>query len=872
MKKLSLLILFSLSTNIFNPVFSKELQVKEQNIFNNLKRQIELLENVDKDINLIDLYRNNGNDDKAIKTSLELLKKNPNNYKLIYKLAELYHRNYELNDAEILLKKIPESFSEYNNVLITLMQIYITQKEKEKAETLLNKNANNLLISAMYDYSAFSLNSKLAKEKLEKYLVSNPESKVALYYLGSILIDSNNLKEAREKLEKAISLDFFYSKAHSLLGYLEAIEDKKVGAGANELKTALRTNPLEYRALISYGNGTTDSNYEKLEKDNENLKSSEYFLSKNREIINFLNLGRKNEAEKILNEIIKKYPDNIHSYISQGNYYINIQEYRKAINSFKKALDISPEYGVANNGLAISINFLIKSQEKKLKEFNIDTYDYSKLDVESVKKVFINFDEIPKKYQKVIYYSIYPIKQYLPVLVASGATHYIIPLYEKSTDHKFGQELKNKTSFDGRLWDDVRGRGGFNSATGIESLEETINFDFNTLTHEFAHQIHGYAFSKEQQAKISLLYEKAKKGNLFLDYYAASNEYEYFAQGVEAFNSKQGKLTLKSTAKNTIEFLKNKDKELYEFIEKISENPITPDNYSSAYLQAASSAYFNNEYDKAIYNYEKAIEVKPSDINSYLLLGNTYFQAGKIDKSIEIYKKVLLNDKNSSYAYIGLAENLLTIGEINESQSNFDKGLAKDILSADSYASYAKLFLEKGDYKSSQDYIDKALKVDPDSALTYSIKALLNADKFYFEQAFKDIDKAIDLDKGNSLYKVRKSLILAKSGSVIKAYQEIKPVEYMYNNNLPVNYEYDYEKSKYYYFNIKDIPTKTEYYYTLGIIKEIEKNYNDATINYLKSLELIPNYYKSKKKLFEISNINGLDSSLKEKIKAFEKK
>ena len=53
MKKLSLLILFSLSTNIFNPVFSKELQVKEQNIFNNLKRQIELLENVDKDINLI---------------------------------------------------------------------------------------------------------------------------------------------------------------------------------------------------------------------------------------------------------------------------------------------------------------------------------------------------------------------------------------------------------------------------------------------------------------------------------------------------------------------------------------------------------------------------------------------------------------------------------------------------------------------------------------------------------------------------------------------------------------------------------------------------------------------------------------------------
>lgn len=870
MKKLSIIVLLSLSTNLLSShsSYAKELKINNQQIFSNIERQIELLKNNGNNITLIDLYRNNGQDSMAINIAQSILKKEPYNYDVAYKLSELYIRNFYLNEAESLLYKIPGTYQNYNNVLVSLMSIYISKKDKEKADNLLNANKNDLLLSAIYDYSPFGMNPTSSRKKIEEYLKSNPNNKIALFYMGSILLDNNEVKEARDYLKKAITIDPFYSRAYSVLGYLEAIDSKKVGAGSDDLKTALRTNPLEYRSLLTFGNGTTDTNYDLLEKDNENLKSSEYFLSENRKITNLLNQGKNKEAEATLKQIMYKYPNNIHSFISEGNYYINIGEYRKAIDSLKKARDISPEYGVANNTMAFAINSLIKSQEKKLKNFNIDLYDYSKIDIENLKKVFINFDDIPKKYQKVVFYSVYPVKQYLPVLAASGASHYIIPLYEKSTDQKFGNELKGKTSFDGRLWDDIRGRGGFNSATGIESLEDTINFEFNTLTHEFAHQIHGYAFTKDQQSKISMLYEKAKKESKFLDYYAASNDYEYFAQGVEAYNSTQGKLTLKATAKNTPEFLKSKDMDLYNFIDKVSANPVTNDNYAAAYLQAASISYFNNDSINSIYNYEKAVEVKPSDLNTYLLLGNAYFQSGNILKSIDTYNKVIASDKNSSYGYIGLADNYLFSGDFLNSQTNFEKGLSRELLSADAYASFARMFLEKGDYNSSQEYINKALKVESENALTYSVKALLNADKLYFNQAFEDIDKAIKFDPGNGLYKIRKAYVLAKSGAVIKAYQEIKDIESTYNNNLPVTYEYDEKKGKYYYYNIKDMPSKAEYYYTLGLIKEIEKNYNDASKNYLKALEVIPQYYKPKKKLNEIFK-NIQDINLKKEIEKY---
>ncbi|RZL06256.1 MAG: hypothetical protein EOO89_24650 [Pedobacter sp.] len=99
------------------------------------------------------------------------------------------------------------------------------------------------------------------------------------------MVDNHQLVKSKELLTSIITDDYFYSPAHSLLGFVEAIDSKTTGAGVNELKIALKMNPMETRSLISYGNGTTDTDYQIIEKDNPNLKSSEYFFNENKEII-----------------------------------------------------------------------------------------------------------------------------------------------------------------------------------------------------------------------------------------------------------------------------------------------------------------------------------------------------------------------------------------------------------------------------------------------------------------------------------------------------------------------------------------------------------------------------------------------------------
>ena len=154
----------------------------------------------------------------------------------------------------------------------------------------------------------------------------------------------------------------------------------------------------------------------------------------------------------------------------------------------------------------------------------------------------------------------------LPKLVVMGGKHDLLLELERTTADPARASLRGKRTFDGRLWDDVRGIGGLRAATGIEALDEVELFGFDTLAHEIAHQAHLYAFKRVRRLQITALYRAAKAGDKFLDYYAANNEAEYFGQGVEAFAS-YGKRPGRETTHGHTRFeLYRVDRELHDLI------------------------------------------------------------------------------------------------------------------------------------------------------------------------------------------------------------------------------------------------------------------------------------------------------------------
>ncbi|GDX83415.1 hypothetical protein LBMAG42_52260 [Deltaproteobacteria bacterium] len=123
----------------------------------------------------------------------------------------------------------------------------------------------------------------------------------------------------------------------------------------------------------------------------------------------------------------------------------------------------------------------------------------------------------------------------------------IIPRDKKMTDVPEFASLKGTQTFDGRMWDDVRGSGGMRVPSGLLAIgvpeenlvdagTDTYAEGYSVGLHELAHAIHWKGLADKEREQITAMYEARKKANgPWTEEYGASNEWEYYAQATNCF-------------------------------------------------------------------------------------------------------------------------------------------------------------------------------------------------------------------------------------------------------------------------------------------------------------------------------------------------
>ena len=165
-------------------------------------------------------------------------------------------------------------------------------------------------------------------------------------------------------------------------------------------------------------------------------------------------------------------------------------------------------------------------------------------EVPGIERYVLNWNSLSPRHQKRVALSLAPWKAYIPVLADGGATLFIKPMYMRLSETPELQSLKDqRIDYDSRLWDDVRGNGGYNTVTGIEDVERTIFDRYNTVLHELTHQVHGVLLAGDWR-EIQDLYRRAKQREAqthhgFVSRYASGSVWEYFAEGANAWGSPQ---------------------------------------------------------------------------------------------------------------------------------------------------------------------------------------------------------------------------------------------------------------------------------------------------------------------------------------------
>lgn len=286
----------------------------------------------------------------------------------------------------------------------------------------------------------------------------------------------------------------------------------------------------------------------------------------------------------------------------------------EASAEFWNAYLACPEYGRAHAGLA-------KALEGKRMRWSVHRAKADSLfeatpmpDVPRIAEYILNWNSLSPRHQKEVALSVAPWKHYLPVLVECGSHHYIKPLHELLSECPGLETIRDqRVDLDARLWDDVRGAGGFTTVTGIEDVERTIYFGHNTVLHELTHQVHG-VFPPDDAQKITDAFHaaRAREDNgspTFMSQYQQASVWEYFAEGANAYYTPRRD---DYDAREIVhERLVARDPQLRELVEYYVIAPNLDACYAVGFVNAAYNELERQRADSALAFAEKARAREP---------------------------------------------------------------------------------------------------------------------------------------------------------------------------------------------------------------------------------------------------------------------
>lgn len=158
-----------------------------------------------------------------------------------------------------------------------------------------------------------------------------------------------------------------------------------------------------------------------------------------------------------------------------------------------------------------------------------------------------------------------------------------------------------------------------------------------------------------------------------------------------------------------------------------------------------------NNYDEAILNFNKAIDINPYFDQAHNNLGNVLYTKGKYEKAIESYKKTIEINPKYAEAYSNLGNALAKSGKFEEAISNQKYALKLKPDIPEFYDNLGSSLTELGKFEEAIVNHEKAIKLKPNFAEAYGNLANAQAGMEKYREAITNYQLSLKL---NPKYKI----------------------------------------------------------------------------------------------------------------------
>ena len=718
------------------------------------------------------------------------------------------------------------NLKEYNKANLDFFQFFNSNKGKNYDKEYLNECLKYIGECNFYigniENSIKALDRFIYQEDTKKFFISNKK-----------LLDKAIEMYSDEDIYYFLRGKYYYN----LKDYSNSILDfNKVKNIHREIKNEYyKSRGKSYFYINNYKKAIEDFNY----------------IVNEVEIENFL-LSNK----KLLDEAIEMYSDKDIYYFLRGKYYYNLKDYSNSIFDFIKSIKC---YTSKIKSLKENKNFIefynyytkekFEEQFLKIKTEIVDICHHiakNYLKFSNYKKAInyfisicmfqenIHIDEEDKKFSnKSIFYKsniargLYFLGHYKKSIDIFDELLSINPkrtifLYYKAMAFYFLNNIEesllainealslnpNKATYHGVKGKILLSCQKYEEA--IESFNKAIELDSkNTFYYLDKAEIY-FTLGKYKEALLE--YEKASKTN--------SKVKKYKNLFLENFNSRFNLLFYYVNKANLYYEFKDYNNAIYNLTKAIELDSKKIDYYierSKIYLKQGL-------YNRALTDYNKMIELEPNNVSYYKRRGDIYLKQGLYNRALtDCNKMIELEPNNVSYLK-KIKSIYLILKDSNKALTNYNKMIELEPNNVSYYKKRGDIYLKLKDYNNALVNYNDVIKLEPNNISYYKKRGDIYLKLKDYSNALVNYNDVIKLEPNNiSYYK--------KRGDI---YFELK----------------NYDKALIDYNNITKLkPQKTRYYKKRGDTYFNLKHYYNALNDYNKTIELEPNnlgYYKKR--------------------------
>jgi tetratricopeptide (TPR) repeat protein len=485
-------------------------------------------------------------------------------------LARIARARFDYAEALRLLDRAARSHPASSEILTEYGAVYLAVEEPRRARSYFDKAARlgpeaTAIQLGRAGVDLLERDYRSSEARLRRLIADNPQSASAHAMLARVLLENNDARESERSAEAAIALEPFDTDALYTLAFAKATErkTKEVRALAERIVALDPLNAGARRLLSQYLDGRAGLEQKVVEPARAHFERGRGLKQE----------GRTNEALSEFEAALAIEPRYYRALVAVGDVWLREGDYERSATAARLAIGVDPSCARAH----LELSYAHYGMQERAR-IEVGATDFEKLFYDEAAppalsltaEIFPNYKSLGRRQQVVIDRAVAPLAQFLPRLAQAGARHYLLQFDQGVSDLGEFNDVSDEKTFDGRYYASIRGVGGRITVSGLEYIEIAARGGFHTIAHEFAHQVHIAALGKEDAQTVRRLYERAKREGRLLDYYAAANEYEYFAQGYEAFISKRKRPSAGVTARHTNQELMALDPELHKFFARLT--------------------------------------------------------------------------------------------------------------------------------------------------------------------------------------------------------------------------------------------------------------------------------------------------------------